>query len=132
MLGAFALDVIATLAVVGHCIKTRSTQGPLGKEFIQQGLVAFVVTAILNLVTAVTYIQPARAYSGVSLPFAIGLPLPLACRLILTLRRRVSPTETFELREQSRIVRRGLAPLHEYSSCHPEEVHLCHTLRPIH
>ncbi|KAJ8507120.1 hypothetical protein ONZ45_g10478 [Pleurotus djamor] len=108
LLGIFLLDVIMTATIIVHCIRIRSTQGALGKAFLAQGLVAFLVMSAVNLPSAVLYLRGDRLYNGLGLPY-LFLSDVMACRLILLLRRKVKPTETDLLDEQSRIVREALA-----------------------
>ncbi|KAJ8515366.1 hypothetical protein ONZ45_g7200 [Pleurotus djamor] len=108
LLGIFLLDVIMTATIIVHCIRIRSTQGALGKAFLAQGLVAFLVMSAVNLPSAVLYLRGDRLYNGLGLPY-LFLSDVMACRLILLLRRKVTPTESDLLDEQSRIVREALA-----------------------
>lgn len=59
--------------------------------------------------------------TGITLPLTLVMSDIIACRLILSLRRRVSPTESFELQEQSRFVAEALDRLNEHNS----EASLC-------
>ncbi|KAK7464657.1 hypothetical protein VKT23_003901 [Stygiomarasmius scandens] len=108
---AFLMDVLMMAIVFMHCLRNRSFEGALGKFFVLQGFAAFIVMSALNLSASITYAQRARQYDGVVMPFMLMIPDVLACRLILSLRRRVSPTETFFLKEQSRLVRGALGAL---------------------
>ncbi|ESK95745.1 hypothetical protein Moror_12474 [Moniliophthora roreri MCA 2997] len=108
MLAAFVMDLFMMMIIVVHCIRTRSTQGSLGRFFLMQGIVVFISMSILNLWTGINYLSTSRQWNGTGLPMSLVLSNVLACRLILSLRRRVMPTESHELRLQSRLVREAL------------------------
>lgn len=105
MLGSFLIDLLVIVFVLLHSFRIRSSQGRLGQTFLLQALIFFIVMAAVNLLTAVTYFQRNKTYNGFGLPFAFLLPPIIACRIVLQLRRLVTPTETHELREQSQVVR---------------------------
>ncbi|KAF5345513.1 hypothetical protein D9758_012035 [Tetrapyrgos nigripes] len=71
---AFLMDVLMTGIVFMHCYRNRSFQGALGKFFVLQGFVAFLIMAALNLTSAVTYFQNARQYDGIVFPFLLVVP----------------------------------------------------------
>ncbi|KAJ8521709.1 hypothetical protein ONZ45_g1605 [Pleurotus djamor] len=75
-----ATDAIALIVVFIHCLRIRTTQGPLGRLFIQQGITGFLVMLALNIVSAVTFLSPDH-----SLTFGVVYPLMfpniIACRL---------------------------------------------------
>ncbi|KAJ8691778.1 hypothetical protein PTI98_011314 [Pleurotus ostreatus] len=108
LLGIFLLDAIMTATIIFHCIRIRSTQGALGKAFIAQGLVAFLAMSSVNLPGAIIYLWGARLYNGIGLPYLFMSDI-MACRLILLLRRKATPTEAELLDQHSRIVREALA-----------------------
>ncbi|THV03818.1 hypothetical protein K435DRAFT_238694 [Dendrothele bispora CBS 962.96] len=111
LFAAFLMDVLMMGTVFMHCLRNRSFEGALGKFFVLQGFAAFVVMSALSLTAAITYAQTARQYDGVVMPFLLMVPDVLACRLILSLRKRVSPTESFFIKEQSRLIRDALGAL---------------------
>jgi len=104
-LGSFLLDVLMMGVIFVHCLRIRSTQGSLGRTFLKQGLGVFVVMSALNLLVASIYLGQNRQFDGVGIPFLMVLSPILVCRLVLKLRRTVSPSETEELRQQSCLVR---------------------------
>jgi len=109
ILGSFLLDFLMMSLVLLHCIRIRSTQGSLGRTFLKQGLGVFIVMSALNLLVASIYLGRNRQYDGLGTPFLMVLSPILVCRLILMLRRTVSPSETEALRQQSCLVREAFA-----------------------
>jgi len=109
VLGGFLLDALMMSVVILHCIRIRSTQGSLGRTFLKQGAGVFVVMSGVNLLVAFIYLGRNRQFDGVGTPFLMILSPVLACRLVLMLRRTVSPSETEELRRQSGLVREAFA-----------------------
>ncbi|KAL4258627.1 DUF6533 domain-containing protein [Pleurotus pulmonarius] len=104
MVASIATDALALIVVSIHCFRIRTTQGPLGRLFLQQGISGFLVMLTLNIVSAFTFLGPDHLLTfGVVYP--LMFPNIIACRFILQLRRQVSPTETFQLRRQSQLVR---------------------------
>ncbi|EGN98348.1 hypothetical protein SERLA73DRAFT_183304 [Serpula lacrymans var. lacrymans S7.3] len=65
----------------------------------------------LNLITGAFYLTNNTDLEGHGLTFALNLSDVFVCRLILSLRRQVTPTESTQLEEQSRIVREALDAL---------------------
>lgn len=128
ILSAFCLDFLAMALVFLHCIRIRSTQGPLGKTFLKQGLGAFAVMSGLNLMVASIYIGRNRLYDGFGLPMLLVVPDILACRLILLLRAKVLPTERKRLQEQSRVVRECLAASEPFDE---NGTHITHSLKTL-
>ncbi|KAK0188041.1 hypothetical protein F5146DRAFT_738459 [Armillaria mellea] len=134
MMLSFGFDALMVLLCIVHCLRTRSAQGPLGKAFLKQGIGAFVIISSLNFFTAMSYFGRS-SLTGITLPLTLVMSDIVACRLqvlsfsfrslsliamyrILSLRRRVSPTESFELQEQSRFVTEALDRLNEHNSEH--------------
>jgi hypothetical protein len=109
ILGSFLLDSLMMSVVILHCIRIRSTQGTLGRTFLKQGAGVFVVMSGLNLLVASIYLGRNRQFDGVGTPFLMILGPVLACRLVLMLRRTVSPSESEERRRQSCLVREAFA-----------------------
>jgi len=81
MLGTFMFDLLMMILVIIHCIRIRSTQGPLGRFFLMQASSVFVIMSILNLLVAVVYFNSDRQYDGLGFPFVMILPDILTCRL---------------------------------------------------
>ncbi|KAL0581149.1 hypothetical protein V5O48_000839 [Marasmius crinis-equi] len=107
---AFLMDLLmmTIIAVEQHSFRIRSTQGRLGRLFIFQGFAVFTLMSALNLGIACNYLSTSREFNGTLMPIIMTLSNVLACRLTLSLRKRVLPTETYELRRQSRVVREAL------------------------
>ncbi|KAL0953972.1 hypothetical protein HGRIS_005131 [Hohenbuehelia grisea] len=105
---AVLMDFISLTVVLLHCFKIRSMQGSLGLMFVRQGLISFVVVLLVNVTAAIVYFGRKSQYNGVGLPFMLVLSNLVACRLILGLSRRASPTDTKIIRQHSQIVRDAL------------------------
>jgi len=111
LLAAFMLDFLAMSLVLFHCYQIRSTQGSLGRTFLRQGVVAFVIISVLNLLAAALCLQPRRQYNGIVLTWLWMLSPLIACRLILSLRRKALPTDTTQFRMHSRLIRDAFDPV---------------------
>ncbi|KAI9452770.1 hypothetical protein BJY52DRAFT_1418560 [Lactarius psammicola] len=107
---ATVFDCLNMFVVVRHCIQGRGTLGPLHKSFLTQGLLVYVVMTVLNALTIGTYFSTSLIQKGLasSSSFAYTLPSALACRLVLMLRRKASPTETEIRVEYSHMVNEAL------------------------
>ncbi|KAH9053977.1 hypothetical protein EDB83DRAFT_2393189, partial [Lactarius deliciosus] len=109
-----------------HCIRERVAFGPLGQSFLRQGVLVYVITTSLNMLTIGTIFSSRLLHEAKVVPwFAYIIPsamfasLILSCRLVLMLRRKASPTET-ELRvEYSYMVNEALEMI--TVELHPEE-----------
>jgi len=109
VVGAYQLGLISVLTavfdclnmfiVIRHCVRERSTLGPLGESFLKQGVLVYVIMTALNALTIGTYFSNHLLYQAQGSWFAYILPSALSCRLVLLLRRKASPTET-ELQDQ--------------------------------
>jgi len=98
-------DSLMTVIIVVHCIRFRAIiWGPLGKVFVVQTVMAYVMISALSLAAAILLFEPDRQYDGLA---SLRDPLSciLGCRLILMLRRRVDPTATTQVRNRSLLVR---------------------------
>ncbi|KAI9430245.1 hypothetical protein H4582DRAFT_1530074 [Lactarius indigo] len=114
-------DGLNMFIVVRHCIRERGTFGPIGQSFLKQGVLVYVITTSLNMLTIGTFFSSRLMHEakGVGPWFAYILPSALSCRLVLMLRRKASPTET-ELRiEYSHMVNEALEMI--TVELHPEE-----------
>ncbi|KAH8992578.1 hypothetical protein EDB86DRAFT_3244383 [Lactarius hatsudake] len=108
-------DGLNMVIVFRHCIRERGTFGPIGQSFLRQGVLVYVITTLLNMLTIGTIFSSRLLIAW----FAYILPSVLACRLVLMLRRKASPTET-ELRiEYSHMVNEALEMI--TVELHPEE-----------
>ncbi|KAF8892588.1 hypothetical protein BD779DRAFT_1196643 [Infundibulicybe gibba] len=108
LFGTF-MDATAAIVVAGHCIRIRSTQGPLGQVFLKQGLAIFGTMLALDIVSSVLYLGARKNISTMAYTFTFVIPNIIACRSILKLRKRTSPTETHELRAASMLVRNAFS-----------------------
>ncbi|KAJ8517460.1 hypothetical protein ONZ45_g5343 [Pleurotus djamor] len=112
MASAVLMDLVSLVVVVSHALRIRSFQGHLGKIFIRQGqcIFSFAIALSANLVAAIIYFGiPSSRYDGSALPFSLVFTNLTAARMILSLRRQVSPTETQITRQHSMLVRHALA-----------------------
>jgi len=102
-------DCLNMFVVVQHCVH-RGTLGPLGRSFLKQGLLVYVVMTVLNALSIATFLSSYMVDqglgSGVWLTYI--LPSALSCRLVLMLRRKASPTETEIRVEHSHMVNEAL------------------------
>jgi len=104
VVGAYQLGLISVLTaifdclnmfiVIWHCVRQRSTLGPLGQSFLKQGVLVYVIMTALNTLTIGMYFTSHMLFQAQGSWFAYILPSALACRLVLLLRRKASPTET--------------------------------------
>jgi len=102
-------DCMNMFIVILHCV-SYGALGPLGQSFLTQGLFVYVVMTVLNGLTIATYFDSSLVWNGYGSTTSIAylLPSALACRLVLMLRRKASPTQT-ELRlEHSQMINEAL------------------------
>jgi len=90
-----------TAIVFIHCIRHRTTWGPLGQAFLRQGLVAYVMVSSLDLIGAVVLLMPDKQKNGIAV-LRTPTNCVIACRLILMFRRRADPTATTQLQNESK------------------------------
>ncbi|KAH9054012.1 hypothetical protein EDB83DRAFT_2393458, partial [Lactarius deliciosus] len=71
------------LVVLWHWVRERGTFGPLGKSFLKQGMLVYVVMTALNMLAICTFLSTylVRHGLGASSLFAYIMPSALACRL---------------------------------------------------
>ncbi|KAF9466499.1 hypothetical protein BDZ94DRAFT_172345 [Collybia nuda] len=108
LVSACFVDFLCTSVIAFHCFRLRSLQGPLGKTFVIQSLGAFVIMTAVHITSATISFRNKTFAGGIVAPIPLILSNIVACRLILSIRRRVSPTETTESRELSQLVRNAL------------------------
>ncbi|TFK75040.1 hypothetical protein BDN72DRAFT_605914 [Pluteus cervinus] len=108
-LAATSMDLVSLLVVMIHCRKTYRSQGVLVSFFVNQGLGAFAAITAINMACAIFYYQPNSAYDRVGLPFVLVVPNVIACRVILELRQKATPTMDDLVQHHSTIVRNALA-----------------------
>jgi hypothetical protein len=106
----FSFDSMMTVIVLVHCVRSRNIRGPVGKVFVQQGLIAYVMLSAITLPTAALYFGSERGWDSISLFLTVATCV-IACQLILTLKRRANPTPTSQDRELSDIVRGAMGRL---------------------
>lgn len=113
-------DGLNMFIVIRHCIRERGTFGPIGKSFLRQGVLVYVIMTLLNMLTIGTIFSSQLLPDAKLIPwFAYILPSVLACRLVLMLRRKASPTETDLRIEYSHMVNEALEMI--TVELHPEE-----------
>ncbi|KAH9016918.1 hypothetical protein EDB85DRAFT_698459 [Lactarius pseudohatsudake] len=115
-----SFDGLNMIIVIWYCIRERRTIGPIGQSFLRQGVLVYMFTTLLNMMTIGTTYSSRLLHDSKLIPwFGFILPSALACRLVLMLRRIASPTET-ELRiEYSHMVNEALEMI--AIELHPEE-----------
>ncbi|EAU90383.1 hypothetical protein CC1G_00767 [Coprinopsis cinerea okayama7 len=110
MLAAVLMDLVSLVTVLIYCKRESDHRGgSLTRYFIKQGLSSFVTVTVVNAAAAITFFKPPSYHTGVGLPLILVVPNLVACRVILQLRRKVSPTETELWREHSMLVNEALA-----------------------
>ncbi|KAF8273612.1 hypothetical protein EI94DRAFT_1715410 [Lactarius quietus] len=98
-------DCLNVFIVVLHCVR-RGTLGPLGRSFLKQGLLVYVVTTALNALSIAAFLSSYLVHEGLGsfVWLSYILPSALSCRLVITLRQEASPTETELRAERSHMV----------------------------
>jgi len=98
----FLFDSLMTVIVFVHCIRFRTLWGPLGKSFVVQTVMAYVMLSTLNLALLIVLFEPEYKYDSIGI-----FPGPtadlIACRLILMLRRRADLNATTQIQRQSQL-----------------------------
>ncbi|KAH9057517.1 hypothetical protein EDB87DRAFT_1631235 [Lactarius vividus] len=99
-------DCLNILIVLWYWFRGRDTFGPLGNSFMKQGMLVYVVMTALNTLSLCGFLSSYLVHRGLASGsvFAYNLPSTLACRLVLMLRRKASPTETKLRLEYSHMV----------------------------
>ncbi|KAH8992551.1 hypothetical protein EDB86DRAFT_1479952 [Lactarius hatsudake] len=89
-------DFLNILIVLWHWVRGRDTFGPLGKSFLKQGMLVYVLMTALSTLAICAFLSTYLVRHGLAASslFAYILPSALACRLVLMLRQKASPTET--------------------------------------
>jgi len=105
----FLFDSLMTMIVFIHCVRHR-IWSPLGKAFVFQTLLAYVLLTVLNIFSFTQYLSANRRWDAASCFYEQLNPV-IACWLILSLKRNANPSATTEARENSRIVRDAVARL---------------------
>jgi len=107
---ALVFDTLVMALVFIHCIRFRTFWGPLGKSFVVQTLMAYVVLVAVQLCFMIVMASPDIQWD-VLIVFSDIIPNVIACRLILLLRRQVNPSRSTEDRLASEMVRDALGRL---------------------
>ncbi|KAH9054007.1 hypothetical protein EDB83DRAFT_1154547 [Lactarius deliciosus] len=99
-------DCLNILVVLWHWVRGRDTFGPLGKSFLKQGMLVYVVMTALNALSMCAFLSSYLALHGLAASALIAyiMPSALACRLVLMLRQKASPTDTKLRLEYSHMV----------------------------
>ncbi|KAH9077772.1 hypothetical protein EDB83DRAFT_1512644 [Lactarius deliciosus] len=115
-------DCLNILVVLWHWVQGRDTFGPLGKSFLKQGMLVYVVMTALNVLSLCAFLSSylVRYDLAASSVIANILPSALACRLVLMLRQKASPTDTKLRLEYSHMVDDALEMI-AVDQC-PEEI----------
>ncbi|KAH8981695.1 hypothetical protein EDB86DRAFT_2974752, partial [Lactarius hatsudake] len=76
-------DCLNMLVVLWYWVQGRDTFGPLGKSFLKQGMLVYVVMTALNALSLCAFLSSYLMRNGLggSSVFAYILPSALACRL---------------------------------------------------
>jgi len=88
----FLFDSLMTAIVLVQCIRFRGMRGQVGKVFVQQGLIAYLVLSAMNLTTAIGFFGPDRRFDSLAVVQTVTSNV-IACRLILMLKRQADPTQ---------------------------------------
>ncbi|KAF6751684.1 hypothetical protein DFP72DRAFT_906837 [Ephemerocybe angulata] len=105
MLAATLMDLVSLVCVLIYCKKESSFRGgSLAHYFIKQGLGSFLMITVINVAAAIAFFKPPSYHSGIGLPLSLAVSNLLACRVILQLRRKVTPTPTELSRRHSLVV----------------------------
>jgi len=107
------VDLLSMAIVYIYFIIRRGNDIPLARSFINQGLGFFLLVFALNLMNATFWLIPGPGLAGVSFPMVLILSNVAACRLVLLLRQQVTPTESYQLRQCSQVVREALRAIDE-------------------
>ncbi|KAH8992604.1 hypothetical protein EDB86DRAFT_1484776 [Lactarius hatsudake] len=103
-------DCLNMLVVLWHWVRGHGAIGPLCQSFLKQGMLVYVVMIALNTLAICAFLSSYLVHEGFASSSALAciLPSTLACRLVLMLRQKASPTET-ELRlEHSHMINEAL------------------------
>jgi hypothetical protein len=104
-LATFFFDTLLTVMVFIRCLRFRTMWGPLGKAFVSQGLMAYVMLSAIDLAVAVVYLMPEQAHDGIAI-LRNPASCIIACRLILKFRRRADPSDMD--RDDSQLLRNAI------------------------
>ncbi|KAH8984426.1 hypothetical protein EDB92DRAFT_1886923 [Lactarius akahatsu] len=115
---AYQIGVLATffdclniLAVLWYWVRERDTFGPLGKSFLKQGMLVYVVMTVLNALSLFAFLSSYLVLHGLAASSLIAYIMPSALVIrflsrlpLLMLRQKASPTETKLRLEYSHMV----------------------------
>lgn len=108
MVAATSMDLISLTIVLVHCVRTRTQEISLARYFVNQGLVSFGLALAVNIGAAGFFFNQKSPHNGLGLPFVLVVSNIIACRVILDLRRKVSPTDSELAYQHSHLVREAL------------------------
>ncbi|KAH9060650.1 hypothetical protein EDB87DRAFT_571095 [Lactarius vividus] len=76
-------DCLNIFVVLWHWLQGRDTLGPLGKSFLKQGILVYVVMTVLNTLAICAFLSSYLVRHGLAASslFAYTMPSALACRL---------------------------------------------------
>ncbi|KIM39674.1 hypothetical protein M413DRAFT_194912 [Hebeloma cylindrosporum] len=104
MLASVLMDLVSLIVVVVHCVKSPLRDLSLARYFVSQGLSSFAFISIVNVSAAVPFFG-LPLHTSLLLPPVVIVSNIVACRLILQLRARVTPTDSEISRRNSFLVR---------------------------
>ncbi|TFK71405.1 hypothetical protein BDN72DRAFT_456445 [Pluteus cervinus] len=101
------LDLVAVFVMLWHYFRTRHLRSPLGFILVRQAVTIFIIIAVLNAIAAASYLSTVfpAILTNMGLVFVLTVPNVLACRLLVQLRKHVSPSDSKRRRDISRVVR---------------------------
>jgi len=103
-LATFLFDSLLTAMVFIRCIRSRTMWGRLGKTFVTQGVLAYLMLSGIDLAVAIVYLLPDQAHDGVAI-LRNPASCIIACRLILMFRRRADPAASTVVQNDSQFLR---------------------------
>ncbi|KAF9563574.1 hypothetical protein CPC08DRAFT_705888 [Agrocybe pediades] len=109
MLAAILMDLLSLVVIVVHCVRSKWDRDvSLARYFVHQGFIAFAFITLVNIATAISFFKPPRYHTGLGLPLILVVSNVVACRIILQLRKQVTPSDAEISRRNSSIVRRAM------------------------
>ncbi|TFK62897.1 hypothetical protein BDN72DRAFT_347539 [Pluteus cervinus] len=101
------LDLVAVFVMFWHYLRTRHLRSPLGFILVRQAVTIFITIAVLNAIAAASFLTTVfpAILTNMGLVFVLTVPNVLACRLLVQLRKHVSPSDSKRRRDVSRVVR---------------------------
>ncbi|KAG6829723.1 hypothetical protein H0H92_003682 [Tricholoma furcatifolium] len=109
MLAATLMDLISLIIVLAQCLRKTNSGLALARYFLKQGLISFGLVIAVNLIAAGLFFDQSSPNNGLGLPFVMTVSNLIACRVILGLRRKVSPSDEQIDARNSVLVREAFA-----------------------